>query len=329
MTDHPIKQDFDEAYGLVQGKSIDYAEEENKFSNFEQAAIAAGITVEQVFLVLMGIKLARLTQLMTADKTPNYEGIDDTFLDAMNYTGLLRAYRRSQRPTTIADIFEAFANEELGDEWGALAEGAEPGGLIEAILNDPINDIVDWDVCTDPDCCGMDEEDDDFLDAQVDDALAGIGKLDEPGVTWEEGDEFVLTDQRIYTGYGAEKQVMEILASVGPYTVTYARENRVSFLDDTGRSLVATFDEIEPLSADLDEWEVGDKFLLTDDRIFRDWRRNVEPTERVMSSIGPYTVQRTSTNPAGDPIVHFEGVEYEDRQVYGTWFARYSEIEAV
>ena len=172
----------------------------------------------------------------------------------------------------------------------------------------------------------------------------------EPPLTrWSEGDEFLLTDLRIYTGYGEEKQVMEVLANPGPYTITFTQRERVSFLDDTGRSLTAKFSEIEPVDEELAgviedmegenfsvawgdaaeaEWEPGDKFILTDDRIFRTWRRDVEPTSRVMSSIGPYEVLFTSTNPDGDPQVHFSGVEYEDRTPEGgTWFARYSEIE--
>ena len=339
MTDHPIKRDFDEAYNLVKGKSTDYAERENKFSNFEQAAIAAGISVEQVFLVLIGVKVARLTQLMTADKEPNFESIDDNLLDLINYPGLLRAYRRSKRATTMRDIFDAFADEELGDGWDSLAESAEPGGLIDAVLNDPINALIDattsgWIACGDPNCCESEEgegEQADFFDAQVDDALALMGEpplLDEPGIEWRVGDEFQLTDQRIYTGYGAEKQVMEILASPGPYTVTSVVIDRVTFMDDNGRNLTATFDEVEPYVEGV--WAEGDRFLLTDDRIFGDWRRDVEPTSRVMSSIGPYTVKRTGTNPDGDPIVHFVGMEFEDRQPYGgTWFARYTEIERV
>ncbi len=94
MTDHPIKREFDEAYGLVGAKAHDYAEDDNPFSNFEFAAEIAGITVEQVFMVMIAIKTARLGQLIGKGKEPNNESIDDTLLDAMNYPGLLKAYRR-------------------------------------------------------------------------------------------------------------------------------------------------------------------------------------------------------------------------------------------
>ena len=355
MTDHPIRRDFDDAYSLVKGKSTDYAELENKFSNFEQAAIAAGVAVEQVFLVLIGVKLARLTQLMTTEKSPNFESIDDNLLDLINYPGLLRAYRRSKRAVTMRDIFDEFAREELSDETvDDILESKFASGLLDAVLDDPTWAMFDggtFQPCTDPNCCGGEEEDDsDFLDAQVDDALAEMG---EPPLTsvWSEGDEFMLTDQRIFTGYGAEKQVMEILESAGPYTIQAVVIDRVRFEDENGRSLTAKFSEIEPVDEELAgvvedmegedfaivwddaaeaEWEPGDRFILTDDRIFRSWRRDEEPTDRVMSSIGPYEVVFTSKNPAGQPQVHFKGVEFEDRTLQGgTWFARYSEIERV
>ena len=330
MTDHPIRQDFDDAYSLVKGKSTDYAEQDNKFSNFEQAAIAAGVEVEQVFLVLIGVKLARLTQLMTTEKSPNFESIDDNLLDLINYPGLLRAYRRSKRPITLRAIFDEFAREELGDETvDDILETEFAGGLLDAVLNDPTSGMIEGPFfdCVDPTCCGPaeDEEDEaDFLSAQVDDGLAILAE----GEQWQVGDEFQLTDRRIYTGYGAEMQVLEILESPGPYTITYVGNGRISFLDDSERNLTAKFSEIEPVS-EVDQWAGGDLFILTDDRIFPDWRRE-EPTSRVMSSIGPYEVMFTSLNPDGDQQVHFKGVEFEDRQgVGGTWFARYTEIERV
>jgi hypothetical protein len=39
------------------------------------------------------VKVARLTQLIANTKSANFESIDDTILDLMNYAGLLKAYR--------------------------------------------------------------------------------------------------------------------------------------------------------------------------------------------------------------------------------------------
>ena len=98
--EHPIKIEFDEAYALVEGKAHDYAEEGNVYSNFELAAEVAGISVEQVFLVLIAIKIARLGQLIGNDKEPNNESIDDSAVDGMNYFGLFKAYLRQLRGDT-------------------------------------------------------------------------------------------------------------------------------------------------------------------------------------------------------------------------------------
>ena len=326
MKDHPIKREFDEAYGLVKGKAADYAEDDNVFSNFEYAAQAAGITVEQVFLVLIGVKIARLGQLIGNDKLPNNESKDDSVLDGMNYFGLMKAYMRSQRPDTLRDIFDEFAREELGD--GDNPFGFNKGGLIDSVLNDPLNGFEEpFLACTDPDCCGMEEDytDPDFLDAQVEDGLDEIDAA--MGALWSEGDMFMLTDQRIYTGYGAEQQVQEIIPSAGPYEVDRIRDNGVSFIIEGNRLIHATWNEIEEYEPPL--WEAGDRFILMDDRIYPNWKRET-PTDRVMSSIGPYEVLFTSENPDGEPQVHFKGVEFEDRQpLGGTWFARYTEIERI
>ncbi len=73
-------------------KNHDYAQVNNPYSNFEEAAASAGVTVEQVFLTLIGVKLARLKELTTANKTPNNESIQDTRMDLAMYAALLASY---------------------------------------------------------------------------------------------------------------------------------------------------------------------------------------------------------------------------------------------
>lgn len=76
-------------------KSYDYADDNNPFSNFEFAAqIAKGFNdeVDKVFVTLIGIKLARLQQLLNG-KSPKNESIDDTFLDQTNYSAIWASYR--------------------------------------------------------------------------------------------------------------------------------------------------------------------------------------------------------------------------------------------
>ena len=250
MGDHPIKREFDEAYSLVDLKATDYAEETNYFSNFEFAAKAAGITVDQVFLVMMGIKLARLAQLIGAGKVPNFESIDDNLLDSINYPGLLKAYRRQAR-------VDEFMDEE--ERFGGVLE-SEYNGLLDAVLNDPINSMFDdpFSPCTDEDCCGLEPEEDDdigscydggcdcededfdFMDAQVEDALELVNGWNRD--QWQVGDAFRLTDTNIYFGYGIDKEIMGSIPDV-EYTVQVVKDKGIKFMSGD-RSYYATWNEI-------------------------------------------------------------------------------------
>ncbi len=89
---------------LHTAKSHDYAQEENPFSNFEEAAASAGIPVDTVFAVLMGIKQARLKELQTAHKTPLHEALNDTRVDLALYAVLRAAYARRRGAPQHADV---------------------------------------------------------------------------------------------------------------------------------------------------------------------------------------------------------------------------------
>jgi len=78
-------------------KSHDYASDSNPFSNFEQAASVANVTTHEVFKVLIGIKLARLSELLTNNKDPKNESIEDTFIDLANYCLLWGSYYAERR----------------------------------------------------------------------------------------------------------------------------------------------------------------------------------------------------------------------------------------
>ncbi len=75
-------------------KSHDYAIDSNPFSNFEQAAEYAEVSVQDVFHVLQGIKISRLFALNANKKTPNNESVLDTKLDMIAYQILELAYER-------------------------------------------------------------------------------------------------------------------------------------------------------------------------------------------------------------------------------------------
>lgn len=76
-------------------KNQDYSKNDSAFSNFEQAAVIASWVndpVMKVFFTMIGIKLSRIANLMNKDTTPNFESLDDTFLDNETYSTLMHAY---------------------------------------------------------------------------------------------------------------------------------------------------------------------------------------------------------------------------------------------
>lgn len=85
---------LDQMAGLHDRKNTDYASDANPYSNFEEAAREAeGFTgVDAVFAVLIGIKKARLRELLRSGKTPNNESIVDTRTDLAMYATLWASY---------------------------------------------------------------------------------------------------------------------------------------------------------------------------------------------------------------------------------------------
>lgn len=83
---------FDELKELHERKNADYALEENTYSNFEISAEVAGVTVYESLLVLIGIKIARIRNLMREGKIPQNENLEDSFRDLTVYSGILASY---------------------------------------------------------------------------------------------------------------------------------------------------------------------------------------------------------------------------------------------
>jgi hypothetical protein len=113
---------LDQMRSIHDRKVADYASTQNPYSNFEMSAEVAGVPVETVFRVLIGVKLARLAELLNNAKTPNNESIDDSIIDLANYAALWASYRnrvydhnRAQfvpnSPTTASDFVEWFDQE--------------------------------------------------------------------------------------------------------------------------------------------------------------------------------------------------------------------------
>lgn len=92
---HPVHGVLADMAALVESKANDYADDENVYSNFEGSARLTNKTVDEVFHVILGIKMERLRQLMSG-KTPNHESLEDTLMDAANYFALWLGYRRQE-----------------------------------------------------------------------------------------------------------------------------------------------------------------------------------------------------------------------------------------
>lgn len=89
---------LEECGELHDKKSHDYANDSNPFANFEKTAeLISWFTnpIDQTFAALIGVKLARLSELYSTGKEVNNESLDDTHVDLINYCGLWAAYKRT------------------------------------------------------------------------------------------------------------------------------------------------------------------------------------------------------------------------------------------
>ncbi len=98
-----FKQLLDDMWELHQKKNHDYAHNDNPFSNFEEAAAEAGLTVDQVFKVMVGIKNARIRELERSGKSPANESLEDSYMDRLMYCALQLAYRRREATNGLSN----------------------------------------------------------------------------------------------------------------------------------------------------------------------------------------------------------------------------------
>ena len=110
---HPVHAVLADMAALVASKANDYADNQNVYSNFEGAARLTSQTVDEVFHVMVGIKMERLRQLMSG-KAPNHESLEDTLMDAANYLALWLGYRRSREAKLQLHVGEAL-NQTTGE----------------------------------------------------------------------------------------------------------------------------------------------------------------------------------------------------------------------
>jgi len=104
MTEDPnIIAMLDKMREILVRKAHDYAQDKNRYSNFEFAgwmlkwAVDSGVTGESLsFLSPIATKLARIIELVGANKAANNESLEDSFVDLANYALLWANYLKRQ-----------------------------------------------------------------------------------------------------------------------------------------------------------------------------------------------------------------------------------------
>ena len=86
-----IEQSYKDGISLIKIKNADYANSTNPFKNFESAYVV-GIDVGQAILVRILDKLSRVGNLLKTEASVKEESVEDTLLDLINYTAILKAY---------------------------------------------------------------------------------------------------------------------------------------------------------------------------------------------------------------------------------------------
>ncbi len=102
-------------------KRADYTTkpDENPYENFARAnEIVSWFPIQyRSFASHIGTKLARLGSLLSTNRTPNNESLDDTFLDLVTYCALAYGYyKSSQYPGNLGPIPDGVFVDGNGDE---------------------------------------------------------------------------------------------------------------------------------------------------------------------------------------------------------------------
>lgn len=95
-----IGQIYEKALEVTMSKRQDYTSNANKdnHENFKKSAELIGWfnnDSDRAYVALIGTKLARLAALLSDERTPENESVEDSFIDLINYCGLW-AERRLQ-----------------------------------------------------------------------------------------------------------------------------------------------------------------------------------------------------------------------------------------
>jgi hypothetical protein len=87
-----MRNTFDECFDISLKKANDYSKGANTYRNFEGSE-RIGISVQKGILLRMQDKFVRLENLLESDSPKVAESIEDTLMDLINYTAILKARR--------------------------------------------------------------------------------------------------------------------------------------------------------------------------------------------------------------------------------------------
>ena len=121
MVNQTFNNLMDSIKELHDKKNHDYANKNNPYSNFEFASLLIREftdPVDQAFVCLIGVKLARLGQLLSG-KEPNNESVEDTMRDLTTYCGIWAA-RRIDNRSKIVSSYEMIPGEIIEIDKGGI-----------------------------------------------------------------------------------------------------------------------------------------------------------------------------------------------------------------
>ncbi|MFZ9585825.1 MAG: hypothetical protein ACO280_12840 [Pseudohongiellaceae bacterium] len=84
---------LDELKALHLSKGHDYADESDPLKNYVQSGVDAGIEPWRAAFARLAEKYHRLVNLLAKGETPNYESLDDTFMDLAAMSLIVRSLR--------------------------------------------------------------------------------------------------------------------------------------------------------------------------------------------------------------------------------------------
>lgn len=92
---------FERCAPLLASKAHDYAREDDFHTNFKTASMLATEFPDDYksYAVLIGVKLARIAQLLQKGET-KHESVEDSFVDCLNYVALM--YERYMEERAVA-----------------------------------------------------------------------------------------------------------------------------------------------------------------------------------------------------------------------------------